>query len=86
MVQLYLFSIVLWAIMIYGTVWIFEDKIKANGWFNAQNNKKNPWVTLFFMSAIPLLRVLFFVSAIIMVGMTKEKFDKWLEEYKNESN
>ena len=86
MIQLYLFSIVIWAIMIYGTVYLFQDTIRANGWINVKKNNRNPWIAMFFMAAIPLIRVLCFVTAIIMVGTTKEKFDKWLEEFKDESN
>ena len=86
MIQLYLFSIIIWAIMIYGTAYLFQDKIRTNGWLNTKKDNRNPWITMFFMVAIPLIRVLFFVTVIIMVGTTKEKFDKWLEEIKDEFN
>lgn len=77
---MYLISIVVWAIMIFGTVYLFEDKIRENGWMNGvKKNTKNPWLILFFMTAIPILRTVFFIAAIMMVGMTKEQF----EELKN---
>lgn len=76
-IKLYLISIVIWMIMIYGTAYLFEEKIKENGWFDLPKSKKNPWLMLFFMSAIPIIRVLFLLSVIIMASMTKEQVDEW---------
>ena len=86
MIKLYLISIAIWMIMMYGTAWLFEEKIKENGWTNLPKSKKNPWMVLFVASATPVVRVLFFISELIMVGMTKEKFDEWIKESKNESD
>ena len=86
MIKLYLISIAIWMIMMYGTAWLFEEKIKENGWMNLPKSKKNPWMVLFVASATPVVRVLFFISELIMVGMTKEKFDEWIKESKNESD
>lgn len=86
MIKLYLFSVVIWAIMIFGTAYLFEEKIKENGWVETNKSKKNPWMVLFVASATPVVRVLFFISELIMIGMTKEKFEKLNEECENESN
>lgn len=80
MIKLYLFSIVIWAIMIYGTAYIFEDKIRENGWLDLPKSKKNPWLTLLFMSMILVLRVIFLLSVIIMASMTKEQVDEWKKQ------
>lgn len=86
MIKFYLMSIVIWFIMIYGTAWIFEDKIKENGWLDIPKSTKNPYLIAILGSAIPIVRVVFFISVIIMIGMTKEKFDDLKKEYENESN
>ena len=86
MIKLYLISIVIWMIMMYGTAWLFEERIRENGWMNLPKSKKNPWMVLFVASATPIVRVLFFISVLIMVGMNKEKFDEWTKETNNESD
>jgi hypothetical protein len=86
MIKLYLISIVIWAIMIFGACYIFEDKIREKGWLDAPKSKKNPLVLLFFMSAIPVLRVLFFLSVLVMASLTKEQVDEWTKDSKDESN
>jgi hypothetical protein len=86
MLKIYLFSIVIWAIMIYGTIWLFEDKIKENGWLEVKKQQKSPFLTLFLIVAIPIVRVLMFICAIGMIATTKEKFEKWQEELNDESN
>ena len=86
MIKLYLISIVIWAIMIYGTAYLFEDKIKENGWIYLPKSKKNPYVIAILSVTIPVIRVVFFVSVLVMIGMTKEKFEKWKEEFQDESN
>lgn len=82
----YFISIIIWGIMIFGTVYLFEDKIRENGWLDGQKSTKNPWLMLFFMSAIPLLRLVFFLAAIMMVGMTKEQFEELKKECDNEQS
>ena len=86
MIKLYLISIVIWFIMIYGTAWIFEDKIKENGWMDAPKSKKNPYFIALLSAAIPVVRVIFFVSVIIMIGTSREKFDEWKKDLEDESN
>ena len=81
MIRMYAISIVIWAIMIFGTIYLFEDKLRENGWITeVKNNTKNPWVVLFFMSAIPILRIVFFLVIIMMVGMTKEQFEELINQ------
>ena len=86
MIGMYLTSVFIWALMIGGTVYLFQDKIRENGWLdNLNKSNKNPWVTLFLMSAIPVVRIVFFFAALVIVGMTKEEFEKLQEELKDES-
>lgn len=86
MIKLYLFSIVIWAIMILGTAYLFEEKMRENGWFETPNSKKNPWIVLLVASATPIVRVIFFVTELIMVGMTREKLEEFKKELEDESN
>lgn len=86
MIKFYLISIVIWAIMIYGTAWIFEDKIKENGWTDAPKSKKNPYLIALLSAAIPIVRVIFFISVFVMVATTKEKIEELQKEFENESN
>lgn len=80
MLKLYLISIVIWAIMIYGTAYLFNNKIKENGWLELSKSQKNPYIPLVLSSAIPVIRVFFFLAVIIMVGMTPEKFEEFMNE------
>ena len=86
MIKLYLFSIVIWAIMIFGTAYLFEEKMKENGWCDVPKSKKNPLVVLFVMSAVPIVRVICFIAELMMVGMTREKFEELNKELDDESN
>ena len=86
MIKLYLISIVVWMIMIYGTAYLFEDKIRENGWADTPKSKKNPYFMALLSAAIPVIRVVYFLSVIMMVGMTKEQFDALMKEIKDESN
>lgn len=86
MIKLYLISIVIWAIMIYGTAYLFGNKIRENGWLDVKDEKKNKYVTAFLITAIPIIRVLMFIAVIAMVGVTKEKFEEWQKELNDESN
>lgn len=86
MIKLYLISIAIWAIMIYGACYIFEDKIRENGWLDAPKSNKNPLVQLFFMSIIPVLRVVFLLSIILMAGVTPEQAEKMKKDLEDESN
>ena len=83
MLRIYLTSVLIYMIIIYALVYIGQYKIKENGWIDAEKKKGNPWVTLFCLAAVPLFRVVCIIALIMMIGMTKEKFE---EEFKNVSN
>lgn len=81
----YITSIVVWMIILIGTAYIFEDRIIENGWLeDVKQTDKNPWLLVFFMSSIPLLRVVFFIAEIMMVAATKEEIDELVEDLKDE--
>lgn len=86
MIKLYLISIVVWFIMIYGTAYLFEDKIRENGWMDIPKSKKNPYVMALLSAAIPIIRVIYFISVMVMVGTTKKQVDKWKRELEDGSN
>ena len=72
--------------MIFGTAYLFEEKMRENGWFETPKSKKNPWIVLLVASATPIVRVIFFVTELIMVGMTREKLEEFKKELEDESN
>jgi hypothetical protein len=80
MLKIYLTSIVIWMIINFCTIQIFQFKIKDNGWLELEttNQTTSPFMYLFTMSAVPLIRVLVLVVIIYMSIYTKEQF----EEYK----
>lgn len=86
MIKAYLISIVVWAFMIFAVCYIFEDRIKENGWLDAPKSKKNPFLMLLFMSAVPVLRVVFLLTAICMACFTQEQLDEWKRDQDDESN
>lgn len=83
MIELYLFSIVVWFLMIFGSIYLFKDKIRENGWLEyPKTTKKSSWITIFLACAIPLVRATYFLAVLIMAGMTTEQFEELKEELK----
>lgn len=83
MIELYLFSIVVWLLMIFGTIYLFKDKIKENGWLEyPKTTKKFSWIVMFLACAIPFIRVIYFLAVIMMAGMATEQFEEFKEESK----
>ena len=81
----YLTSVIVFMVAIVGTAYLFENRIRENGWHeNVKKTNKNPWLIVFFMSAIPVLRAVFFIAEIIMIAGTKEEIDELIEDLKEE--
>ena len=83
MIEFYLFSIIVWFLMIFGSIYLFKSKIIENGWLEGSKPVKNgSLITVFLACAIPFVRAFYFLSVIIMAGMTKEQFEEWTKELK----
>lgn len=83
MLRIYLTSVLIYMIIIYALAYIGQDKINENGWTDGIKKKGKPLVGLFCLAAVPILRIFFVLVIILMIGMTKEKFEK---EFQNVSN
>ena len=80
MLKIYLTSVFIYMIMIYAIAYLGQYKIKENGWLDDSKKKGNPWVALFCLSAVPVFRLVVIIALFIMIGMTKEDFDKLVNE------
>lgn len=76
MLGIYLSSIIFWVILLYSLIIIFQEKIIENGWLKPVSNHVNPYLLLFCMSAVPILRVLFAVCIFLMAWYTEEEFNE----------
>lgn len=87
MLKIYFSSVIIWMIINYSAAKIFKTKIRENGWLENKKPLKMNWlVALFVMSAIPVFRLLIPVCCFIMGSTTKEEFEKWCEDIKNDDN
>lgn len=59
---------------------VFKDTIIKNGYQSSEKKKKVHWI--FF---IPLLNVGVVLVLLVMISMTKENLDKWMEEHKRKT-
>ena len=78
MLKIYFVSILIWMMIIFCAAYLFEDAIKQKGWIDSNKHSKFVSVlfTLFCMSAIPVLRLLFLVVILFMAGVSKEEFEE----------
>jgi len=91
MLTFYISSIIIFMIIIYCECFIYEQKIKENGWLYDNTSKPNKFVTLFCLSAIPFFRVLVVIVILCLGTYTKEDYEKYrkkledeMEKYKDE--
>ena len=87
MFKFYLVSIVMWWVIILVTISITAEQVNQNGWLelsNAEINAPNRFSALimfgcmtFALAAIPVLRIIFEASAIMMSSMTPEEAMEW---------
>lgn len=78
MLKVYLISVVIWMIIIFCTTYLFAEQIKQKGWI--ETNKHGSFFkalfNVFCMSVVPLLRLLFLITILLMAGVTKEEFEE----------
>lgn len=83
MIKIYLASVIIYMIIIYCTIFIFNDSMKDKGWGTTAQRKVNRLTVLFCLSAVPILRVIVLASILYLATHTKEEVEKLLEEAKN---
>ena len=84
MFEVYLVTVIVYMITLYGMLYLFAERIVENGWTNGiKQNDKDPRVIFLLISAIPVLRTSFVLCFIYMITHTKEDFEKLKKENKN---
>lgn len=65
---------ILCLLTVYGFAIMFREQIKKNGWTNRENKK--PSIRVAEVSFIPILNVFQVITVFIMIGMTRDEFEK----------
>lgn len=85
MLKIYLSSVIIWMIVIYCITSISKESIVKNGWMNTENKQKRNWfVQLFILSAVPIFRLFIVIAILCMAICTKEQCDQWKKEQKKD--
>lgn len=77
MLKIYLTSVLIYMIIIFCETHIFKYNIYKNGWVDSLNKTK--FMSVFCISAIPILRFFVIIMLIIMFIYPKDKF---MEDHK----
>ena len=82
LLQAYLISIGIYFVAFLVVTELFAVRIFNNGWMDGidVDEDENPYFTAFLTCAIPVVRIIFCVTVIIMAFNTKEDFEKWQED------
>lgn len=64
-----------------GFKWACKEQVIKNGWIDANKKKKFPNYLPFF---VPILNIVMLIGFFVMVGVTKEEFEKMKEGKDNE--
>lgn len=82
MLEFYLKSIIIWAIINYSIITMLGPKIKENGWTESNGTIIGKWKAILIGSTIPVIRFLVFLCFIGMSKYTKQQYDKEYEKIK----
>ena len=79
LLKLHIAISILCLLTFYGFKTILKEVLEQHGYLKGEkkNKKAGPWV--FF---IPILNVTLVLILFVMLTMTKEDFDKWIEDHK----
>ena len=77
MVKTYLYSIVVYMIIIWCSGYLCKENIKKNGWNKPVETDMNPLLVLLAVSAIPIIRLVFVGFIFYMACYTLEHFEAW---------
>lgn len=85
--QWYLISVGFYYVVELVLMNMFMDRITENGWFDdnddeyvCSNEYRNPYSDLFILCCIPIFRLWHCLTAIRMAFVTKEEYEKSLED------
>lgn len=81
LLKLHLAISILILITFLGFKWACKEQVIKNGWIDEKKKKKFPNYLPFF---VPFLNVIMLISFFVMVGVTKEEFEKMKEGKGNE--
>ena len=86
--KFFLATWLIWFIILSASVRLANASKESNGWID-ENTKTKPvskskFCTKLIFSAIPILRLLFVIMALVIAFSTKENFDKFCEKLKEE--
>lgn len=86
MIGNYLASVIVYMIIIYCACCLFGYSMKKNGWASTEKPNENKLAVLFCLSAVPIVRIFVVVIIFYMATHTKEEFEKWRSEVKNDDS
>lgn len=86
MIKMYLASVIIYMTIIYCACYIFGHSINKNGWSSTEKPSENKFTALFCLSAVPIVRIFVVVIIFYMATHTKEEFEKWRSEVKNDNS
>ena len=85
MLKFYLVTVIIWMIIIYCVAALFKDEIaKKLGSTTAKASLFKQLKTLFILSAVPILRLIFVATMVYVVVCTQEDLDKLMEKTKKD--
>ena len=86
MLNFYITSVIIFAVIIYAMCVVFGDMVKAKGWSSGKKVECNPLVVLLCLAAIPIIRLFFIVVILYMASHTPEDLEKLKQKVKEESD
>lgn len=81
MIEIYLLSIVIWAIIIFCVTKALAFKIAKNGWLDGAQRNSGGWITMFIVAAIPIFRILVASTIVYMSVYTRQQYEDIKKEY-----
>jgi hypothetical protein len=88
MLDFYLSSIIIWFIILFSEVVVFNKQIRNNGWLDMQKKRNiiRTLVSYVLFAALPIFRLLTAIALFMMACVSKERFEKFAEEYKTKDD
>ena len=85
MLKFYFVTIIFYMIVIFGMACLYSEKIKENGWLEGvKTSKFDGFIKLVATSCVPIIRLLSAIMIFVMACVTKDKYEEFLESYKND--
>lgn len=90
MLKIYLSTVVIWAIALYGLLKVFSDQMVKNGWIDKYGEgvegqpaqRKTGWRTkIILLSAVPVMRLAVFIVMFLMAIYTPEQYEEWRSKH-----